>query len=812
MTVLQLVLKKFIELAEAKVTEAQAQADVIQSSLEPNASRDNVEDLEAIETPESILLSTVSGEQSKDRTDRAIVTPWLKFLWETYRTVLEILKNNARLEIMYQSTAMLAFTFCQNFARKTEFRRLCELLRNHVQNAAKYQSQMHAINLSDPDTLQRHLDTRFQQLNVAVELELWQEAFRSVEDIHTLLSLSKRPAKNIMMANYYEKLTRIFLVSENYLFHAAAWSRYYNLLRQSANIVASGQSLKKDNPPVTEADMSRSASFVLLSALSIPVISTSRSRGALIDVDEARKNKNNRLTNLLGMSHAPTRGVLFKDAMSKGLLKRAKPEIRELYQILEIDFHPLSICEKISPILTQIGSDPEMEKYIPPLQQVILTRLFQQLSQVYESVELRYVYKLAQFPEPFQVTPASIEKFIMNGCKKGDLAIRIDHVTGVLTFDSDVFSSAKALHPGSNTGSAENDASSVQRLQRTPAEIVRSQLTRLAKTLYVTCQYVDPEYSEARQQAKSAALARAQAGAEQEHQDTLARRAVIEKKKELASDALQKKQKEEETRKRIVAQQRQEAEALRLSEEHKERERKRIKDEQDRIRRENNEKELSDLVKKGINIGDVDVKDLDSNQLRLLKISQLEKEKNDLFKNLRVTGKRIDHLERAFRKEEIKILPKDYEAQRERDLAAYEKSKAETLKEAERKHREDVALKHRLSRLLPVYEKFHHDLRDRRHDEFEKRRKAADREYQNAIDKRKREVRERKAREQREREEAERRAQEEAERIARQEEEARAAAEEKKRLDAERKAKRDAERRSVHLLGSNYNSTWADSS
>ena len=758
-----------------------------------------MEDLEAIETPESILLSTVSGEQSRDRTDRAIVTPWLKFLWETYRTVLEILKNNARLEVMYQSTAMLAFTFCQHFARKTEFRRLCELLRNHVQNAAKYQSQMHAINLSDPDTLQRHLDTRFQQLNVAVELELWQEAFRSVEDIHTLLSLSKRPAKNIMMANYYEKLTRIFLVSENYLFHAAAWSRYYNLLRQSANIVASGQSSKKDNPAVTEADMSRAASFVLLSALAIPVISTSRSRGALIDVDEARKNKNNRLTNLLGMSHPPTRAVLFKDAMSKGLLSRAKPEIRELYQILEVDFHPLSICKKISPILTQIGSDPEMEKYVLPLQQVILTRLFQQLSQVYESVELNYVHKLAEFPEPFQVTTASIEKFIMNGCKKGDLAIRIDHATGVITFDSDVFSSAKALHPGSGAASAENDASSVQRLQRTPAEIVRSQLTRLAKTLYVTCQYVDPEYNEARQQAKSAALARAQAGAEQEHQDTLARRAIIEKKKELASDALQKKQKEEETRKRIVAQQRQEAEALRLSEEHKERERKRMKDEQDRIRRENNEKELSDLVKKGINIGDVDVKDLDSNQLRLLRISQLEKEKNDLFKNLRVTGKRIDHLERAFRKEEIKLLPKDYEAQRERDLAAYEKAKSETLAESERKHKEDVSLKHRLSRLLPTYEQFHHDLKDRRHDEFEKRRRAADREYQNAIDKRKREVRERKAREQREREEAERRAQEEQDRIAREEEEARAAAEEKKRLDAERKAKRDAERRFVSL-------------
>ena len=670
-----------------------------------------------------------------------------------------------------------------------------------MQNAAKYQSQMHAINLSDPDTLQRHLDTRFQQLNVAVELELWQEAFRSVEDIHTLLSLSKRPAKNIMMANYYEKLTRIFLVSENYLFHAAAWSRYYNLLRQSANVVSSGQSSKKDNPAVTEADMSRAASFVLLSALSIPVISTSRSRGALIDVDEARKNKNNRLTNLLGMSQAPTRAVLFKDAMSKGLLKRAKPEIRELYQILEVDFHPLSICKKISPILTQIGADTEMEKYVMPLQQVILTRLFQQLSQVYESVELKFVYGLAQFPDPFQVASGTIEKFIMNGCKKGDLAIRVDHASGVLTFDSDVFSSAKALHPGSAGGSAESETSSVQRLQSTPAEIVRSQLTRLAKTLYITCQYVDPSFNTARQQAKAAAFARAEAGAEQEHRETLARRAIIEKKKELATDALQKKQKEEETRKRLHVQQLQEREASRLAEEQKARERKRLQDEQRRVKQETIAKELEELKKhKVIDLEGVNLEDLDSDRLRMLRIEQLAREKNELSNNLRITAKRIDHLERAFRKEEIKLLPKDYEAQRQRDLASYEKTKHDTLTESKRKHEEDVALKHRLSRLVPVYEKFRKDIQERRHDEFEKRRKQADRELENAIQKRKREVREANARARREREEAERRQREEEERVAREAEEKAAEEAEKKRKLAEAKAERDAQRKLVYLI------------
>ncbi|KAK0659010.1 Eukaryotic translation initiation factor 3 subunit A [Lasiodiplodia hormozganensis] len=797
---IELVFKKFIELAEKKVTEAQTKADEVQSTID-SAAGQNIEDLEASETPESILLSTVSGEQSKDRTDRAIVTPWLKFLWETYRTVLDIFKNNARLEVMYQQTAHQAFQFCSKYARKTEFRRLCELLRNHLQSAAKFSSQMHAINLSDPDTLQRHLDTRFQQLNVAVELELWQEAFRSVEDIHTLLSLSKRPAKNVMMANYFEKLTRIFLVSENYLFHAAAWSRYYNLMRVSAAAVASGQSPKKDNPAVTEADMTKAASFVLLSALSIPVISTSRSRGALVDVDEAKKNKNSRLTNLLGMSTAPTRATLFKDALNKGLLRRARPEIKDLYNILEVDFHPLSICQKISPILAQIGADPEMQKYVVPLQQVILTRLFQQLSQVYESVDLKFVLNLAQFPEPFQVSADTIEKFIMNGCKKGDLAIRIDHASGVLTFDSDVFSSAKALHPGSAAGSAETETGSVQRLQSTPAEIVRSQLTRLAKSLYITCQYVDPSFNEERQKAKEAAQARAAAGAEQEHQEALARREIIERKKQTAASALAQKEKDEATKRRIAQQQAAAAEAQRLAEEKKARDMARLKAEQERIKREEIEKQLNELKSgvKGVDLDldNVNIDELDSGRIRAMKLAALEKEKNEIGEKLRITGKRIDHLERAYRREEVKHLAEDYEEQRKKDLAAYEKAKADTLRESKEKHDEEVSLKHRLSRLVPVYEKYRNQIQEQRKAEFDKRRKAAERDLNQKMQARIKEVRERKARERREREEEERRRREEEERRAAEEEARQREEEERRQRMMEQKLAREEERKKL---------------
>ncbi|CAJ2506433.1 Uu.00g005630.m01.CDS01 [Anthostomella pinea] len=789
---IELVLKKFIELAAEKVTAAQKKADELQESIEATATS-SIDDLEATETPESILLATVSGEQSRDRTERAVVTPWLKFLWEAYRTVLDILRNNARLEILYQSTAMQAFDFCLKYQRKTEFRRLCELLRNHVQTAAKYSSQMHAINLNDPDTLQRHLETRFQQLNVAVELELWQEAFRSVEDIHTLLNLSKRPPKNVMMANYYEKLTRIFLVGENYLFHAAAWSRYYNLLRQSAALVATGQGKKGDNPSATEADLQKAASFVLLSALSIPVISTTRSRGAMVDFDEARKNKNSRLTHLLGMNTAPTRAGLFRDALAKSLLKRARPEIRDLYNILEVDFHPLSICQKISPILAKIGTDAEMEKYILPLQQVILTRLFQQLSQVYESVDLAFVESLAQFPEPFQITRPTIEKFIMNGNKKGDLSIRMDHATGVLNFDKDVFASSKAVHAGSAAGSSENQTGTVQRLQSTPSEIIRTQLSRLATTLNTTCFYIDPSYRKRQVDARQAALARTKAGAEKEHHNTLARKEVIQKRKDEASELHAKKEKEKARQKRLQEAALAEAEERRLAQEQKDREEKRLRDERDRVRKEELKKQIADL-KLGPNSVDIDVENLNDIDIRAMKLAQLEREKNDIKERLRITGKRIDHLERAFRKEEVKKLSEDYAKQRERDVAVYEAIKSQTLSETKEKHKESVELKHRLTRLMPFYESYRKSLHDRRKDEFEKRQRDAERELDKQIAARKKEYRDRKLREKREREEQERSLQEAEERAQREKEEQEQRAEQKRQEMSKLKEQREKER------------------
>lgn len=74
---------------------------------------------------------------------------------------------------------------------------------------------------------------RFAQLRTACDLELWAEAFRSVEDIQGLYALAPKGCKPRpgLMATYYARLTQIFTKSECRLYSAYAWYRCGAVLR-----------------------------------------------------------------------------------------------------------------------------------------------------------------------------------------------------------------------------------------------------------------------------------------------------------------------------------------------------------------------------------------------------------------------------------------------------------------------------------------------------------------------------------------------------------------------------------------------------
>ncbi|KAI8976390.1 hypothetical protein BD414DRAFT_167349 [Trametes punicea] len=693
---IETVINRFIQLADAKVQEAQEKAD--------KAVALDVDDLEASETPESILLGAVSGDQSKDRTDRALVTPWLKFLWESYRTALETLKNNARLETIYQQIAQQAFKFCLKHQRKVEFRRLCETLRLHLSNVAKYAHQPHAINLSDPDTLQHHLDTRFAQLNTSVELELWQEAFRSVEDVHNLLTMAKKAPRPAMMANYYEKLTRIFLMSGNALYHAAAWGRYY------AIVTAIGGK--------SEEEMSRLAGQVLVSALAVPV-------GIQTDEGEdGAKGKNARLSALLGLTKTPTRAGLLREALSRNVLKLSPEIVKSLYNVLEVTFDPLTLCSYVAPILKSLASDSSYASYVPLLQHALLSRLLSQLSQVYSSIKIS---KLLELVVPLKEVAVEgtgsyddeqIEAYVMGCARRGELNVRVDHAAGSITFIDSPFATVE--DPSSSTSIA-----NVGAVQPSTSEFVRTRLGNIALSLHnsLATLYLPAAPSEEEQQAKFAALV---AAAQAERKALQIRRALVARRRELLAELSVRKDREEASRRAEEMRRKQEEEARLAAQKLRSQEIERARKEIESIRAEEAKKLAQSLKEKGTLKVDIkDVESLSTDNLMRLQVEQLEKEKRELNERMRVLAKRMDHVERAYRKEERPLLAKDYEQQQANDRAVFEAAQKVRLEAHRAAFEQDLATKRRLSRMVDDYNQMKQTIAARRGEEFAKRKELA---------------------------------------------------------------------------------------
>ncbi|KAF7291111.1 Eukaryotic translation initiation factor 3 subunit A [Mycena indigotica] len=760
---IEAVITRFVQLADQKVKEAQEKAAVKVAV--------DVDDLEASETPESILLGAVSGDQSKDRTDRALVTPWLKFLWESYRTSLETLKNNARLEHIYQTIAQQAFKFCLKHQRKVEFRRLCETLRLHLSNVAKYSHQPHSINLSDPETLQHHLDTRFAQLNTSVELELWQEAFRSVEDVHNLLTMAKKAPRPAMMANYYEKLTKIFLMSGNALYHAAAWGRY-----NAVHV-----------PPASKTgdDIARLAGQVLVSALAVPVgLSTAEPGQA-------------RLTALLGLSKPPTRAGLIQDALARDALKHAPDSIRKLYDVLEVTFDPLTLCADVAPLFSALATSADYAPYLPLLQRAVLSRLLSQLAQVYASVRIAYVMELVaplragdseQIDKPISVfDPEQVESYIMGCARRGELRVRVDHADGSIAFVDEPFADALGYDDDGNASSTSNDTDILESVvQPRVSEVVRTRLSRVATCLHNALQALEPPpstpSSEEEEQARFKVLLQ---GVQTERKALALRRSLVARRRELLSELTVRREKEEALRRAESTRREKEDEAKRLREEARRRDLERVQKIQAEVKANEAERYMTTLVKKGIlKANDTAAAALDTEGLIGMQVAQLEKEKREMSERLRGVSKRIDHLERAYRKDERPLIGEDYARQQETDRQTFALVQESRFESSQAAHREDLETKTRLSRMLTEYNSRRAAIISRRGEEYAKRKEAATRKIEDEKAKRRRVVLAKREEEMRVALELK---QKEEERLAEQhrKEQERLAEEERKRVEAE---------------------------
>ncbi|KAH9251344.1 hypothetical protein BASA81_010755 [Batrachochytrium salamandrivorans] len=418
---LELVIKEMLDLSEDRVAKALAQCGKAGA---------NIEDLDLDE-------QEIVQDKLAQRSEQAILIPWLKFAWENLRNVLDILRNNQGLEQSYHATAHRAFKFCQTYSRKLEFRRLCELLRTHLSMQTKFAQQAAQQQLVDGgqavellptfklsgESMELHLQTRLEQLRVATALHLWVEGFKSIEDISQIVNLGARKPSAQLMATYYAKLAVMFLASGSFLFHALALRSHYDLNRER-------------NKSLTKVQIESMASSTLLAALAVPLLNA--------ETQVLEKEKNRRMSVLCGFEFNPDRDSLLAQLRASRVLEDCSNEVKSLFYALEgypgeAEFDPQTLVQRLAPHIKWVRQDVKLEPYAQNLDHLLLLRLMGQFSQVFSTIQLNHLHdqvKLLAELSQGGLTALEAEVLIVRAIRHKQLsnAIKIDHGLQLLRF------------------------------------------------------------------------------------------------------------------------------------------------------------------------------------------------------------------------------------------------------------------------------------------------------------------------------------------------------------------------------------------
>ncbi|GMH60367.1 hypothetical protein TrRE_jg7326 [Triparma retinervis] len=687
------VCKALVEMSKAKIRVPSSSDD---SSSDKNSILTG--DLEDSASPESVLMSTMTTTYDETVAEKRDILPHLKFLWEVYRCVLDILRTSTKLEGLYHEFAGMAFNFCATYRRKTEFRRLCDLLRSHLVNFYKYgatpESRLANANKLKgwegwtQQSIENHLETRFIQLEVAGNLEQYSEGFRTVEDIYGIMCLDKRPPRAKLMATYYSRLSKVFWVSANFLFNAYATYKHYTLTRDF-------------NKNLGEEERRNMQGEVVLAGLCIGW----KGEG------EGDQERNMRMATLLGFNSSPSRKAFLSELKNavepdtkKSILLSVDTAVASLHSILEENSDPLAIIQNAKPLLDEISTHPTYGKYTPAIRNALLNKFLKLLSGVYHAITIDGLMDLVA---PLSINKGDLEAVVYTASRAGLLEVKIDHKGGCIRF-------------------GEQDVES---------DGIRRQLSTLCRSLTGICDDIEAPDEAKEQEEREIFFAKIKYGMDDENKRTLERTKLIEERKLEAERLHQEEVKEKAEKKRIRDEEKKKEQEAKIARDAKMREREKqikIANEMENTRKKNL------LAKLGKNIDDYEVQDLkklDADALSKEHTEKILKKKDDAERKLKEHAKRLDYTVRAFRTEEQELLKKLKQEQDEKETREWEDNQAERRKLHKAKWEKDRQLKEIFSKLhvFEFMDSFQDKIMDQRRKEHEEAVAAAEAEAHSAA-------------------------------------------------------------------------------
>lgn len=346
-----------------------------------------------------------------------------------------------------------------------------------------------------------------------------------------------------------------------------------------------------------------------------------------------------------------------------------------------------------------------------------------QLSQVYSTLKLDRLSELIPFVEP-----ARLEKCIVQAVKDNVISVRVCHRTRSIQFGGNAFLT--------QTDRPE-DGPKLQSLQ---SEMMRGQLTTLAKRLHEATAMMTPtRRDQERKSRRRALLVNMDAKLKEEHQANLNRKQIIEKRKvyiEMANEVSEQERLDALEAARLKAK---EKEEQRQAEEEKRRKEMRIQQERKNMEHAVAMEKVTTLSQTAIgarvikSLTKEELASISADQIVQMQVDMLEKERRELNARLKATERKVDYLERAKRLVEIPKLKDQFAARGEDSKRFWQEQVTAAVESSKREHGRALQLKSNLQRMVPAKDAFVEALMAKRRAQFEEERAEFDRKMEEQV-------------------------------------------------------------------------------
>ena len=393
-----------------------------------------------------------------------------KFIWETYKILLDITKTNSKLFNLYSEILRAAFTFCKENKRTLEFKRLCDSVRNYLQTLIKSEKKQNFLNkvqLSQLDVLRILIKVRLNQLETATALEQWSESFKTAEDIvylferyekHSTEDKNKKPNSTgnndtnasttvftkprkgnklnpTFKLEFYSYIEKLFFISNYPLYHA-----YANVLvRDIGNKAIMGYG-EKAKEKLEKFNLHTFDNKIILSTLATPLKNTYTN---YLKIGEDMYETQNdietdtckRMMNILKLTHVPSRNQLINYINNNNILSACSEEVKNLYNLLQNETNPITIAKKGVKYIQALSSIPHddnyIEKYMKHIKENLIIKCIYMFSKSFSSISFERVNKLFT---PFGLSSVEIEDLIAEISRNGYIKCKIDHSLKMILF------------------------------------------------------------------------------------------------------------------------------------------------------------------------------------------------------------------------------------------------------------------------------------------------------------------------------------------------------------------------------------------